>query len=76
MLAEAGSIQLEFIALARENGNQAFEAAARRAFDVLISKQPLDGIFPLLLDIKTGVWKDKSASTGALGDSFYESMFC
>jgi mannosyl-oligosaccharide alpha-1,2-mannosidase len=73
VLAEAGSIQLEFIALARESGMMEFETAARRAFDVLLSKQPADGLFPLLLDIHSGIWRDDSVSTGALGDSFYES---
>lgn len=73
MLAEAGSIQLEFIALARESGRTEYEIAARRAFDVLLSKQPEDGLFPLLLNMLSGHWRDESVSTGALGDSFYES---
>jgi hypothetical protein len=74
VLAEAGSIQLEFAVLSRETGNDVFEKVSRKAFDFLLSKQPaVNGMFPLLIDIETGNWRDEAASTGALGDSFFES---
>jgi mannosyl-oligosaccharide alpha-1,2-mannosidase len=74
VLAEAGSVQLEFAVLSAEMGNPKYGAIARKAFDVLVSKQPEHGLFPLFIDIETGQWRDQAVSTGALGDSFYEML--
>ena len=74
VLAEAGSIQLEFAALSRELGDQTHNVRARRAFDALLRKQRDDGLFPLFMNVETGEWRDQAVSTGALGDSFYEIL--
>lgn len=74
VLAEAGSIQLEFAVLSAETGNDTFRTVSRKAFDHLVAKQPADGMFPLFIGIESGEFRDQSASSGALGDSFFEML--
>ncbi|KAJ8907210.1 hypothetical protein NDN08_003691 [Rhodosorus marinus] len=77
VLAEAGTLQLEFRALAyhaRSAAVRGLRKKAEAAIDVLLSSSPLDspGLLPSMIDIRTGARAATSKTFGAGADSYYE----
>jgi len=72
ILAEVGTIQLEFLYLAYHTGKPEYAEKALKVFDVLDKLQkPYPGLYPLYLN-RDGQFSSNEISVGGLGDSFYE----
>eukprot|EP01107_Rhizomastix_libera_P002648 TRINITY_DN1458_c0_g1_i8.p1 TRINITY_DN1458_c0_g1~~TRINITY_DN1458_c0_g1_i8.p1 ORF type:complete len:577 (-),score=173.58 TRINITY_DN1458_c0_g1_i8:1337-3067(-) len=74
ILAEAGTIQLEFSYLSNLTGDPIFREKALAIFDNLESKHPADGLYPIYLNTQTGAFSGNHITLGAMGDSFYEYL--
>ena len=74
ILAEFGTIQLEFKYLAHHTGRKEFwEVAERQIRNVRGRTQPA-GLYPNFMSPKTLRWTTTKVSMGALADSFYEYL--
>ena len=70
-----GSFSLEFGALSRLTGDDAFELAATRATKALWSlRNRATNLLGNTLDVQTGRWVDRSGGVGAGCDSFFEYL--
>ena len=74
ILAEMGTIQLEFKALSHHTGDPKWDLKAQHIFDHLEKISPADGLYPLFVDMRSGGFQGDQISFGAMGDSFYEYM--
>lgn len=76
LLAEIGTIQLEFYALSQHGLDEWFAQRAEGITSLLHQlDKPLDGLYPIYINMDTGRFKDsKQISLGAMGDSFYEYL--
>ena len=74
ILSELGTLQLEFRNLAMASDNPALELKAMKAIQLMNTKEPQHGLYPIKVDIGTGTWADNIVTFGALGDSFYEYL--
>lgn len=74
ILAEFGSLQLEFDYLSNVTGNPVFAQKVQRVRDVLSEIDKPDGLYPIYLNPKTGKWGQRDYSLGAMADSFYEYL--
>jgi len=83
VLADAGTLQLEFFTLADRTKNRKWYEYAKKAMDVILSYKPVNpnsistplGLYPLFINPSTGKFtSDHSYAIGALGDSFYEYL--
>jgi mannosyl-oligosaccharide alpha-1,2-mannosidase len=83
VLADAGTLQLEFFTLADRTKNRKWYEYAKKAMDVILSYKPISpnsistplGLYPLFINPSTGKFtSDHSYAIGALGDSFYEYL--
>jgi len=74
ILAEMGTIQLEFTALSKHTGDPKWRDKAQHIFDHLERIAPADGLYPLFVDQNSGGFQGDQISFGAMGDSFYEYM--
>jgi len=73
-LAEAGTLQLEFLRLALLLGDQELAARVMVIWEKIIETKPaLPGLFPLYLDT-TGRSAGGRITLGGMGDSFYEYL--
>lgn len=72
ILAEVGTIQMEFKALSHHTGDPKWHQKAQAIFDHLERIAPADGLYPLFLDMNSGGFQGDQISFGAMGDSFYE----
>jgi mannosyl-oligosaccharide alpha-1,2-mannosidase len=83
VLADAGTLQLEFFTLADRTKNRKWYEYAKKAMDVILSYKPISpnsittplGLYPLFINPSTGKFtSEQSYAIGALGDSFYEYL--
>jgi len=80
LLAEVGTVQLEFGYLSVLTGDKKFEDAAFKVFDLLdpqqgrISKLRFKGQYPIYISPHDLSFKTTHISWGAMGDSFYEYL--
>ena len=83
VLADAGTLQLEFFTLADRTKDRKWYEYAKKTMDVILSYTPStpnsimspSGLYPLFINPNTGKFtSDKSYAVGALGDSFYEYL--
>eukprot|EP00906_Rhabdomonas_costata_P030244 RCo042731 len=74
ILAELGSVQLEFRYLSHLTQNPVYDLAVTRVMDVMERAQPTHGLFPLYFQLDTGTFLHDTVSFGAMGDSFYEYL--
>nr|XP_040145094.1 mannosyl-oligosaccharide 1,2-alpha-mannosidase IC [Ictidomys tridecemlineatus] len=74
ILAECGSLHLEFLHLTELSGNQIFAEKVRRIRRVLRDMKKPYGLYPNFLSPVTGTWEQHHVSIGGLGDSFYEYL--
>ena len=73
-VAAAGTLLIEFGVLSRLTGDSKFEAAARNAVIAIYDRRSSINLVGNTIDVTTGRWKEKHASTGAGADSFYEYL--
>uniref|UniRef100_A0ABI8APQ7 alpha-1,2-Mannosidase n=1 Tax=Felis catus TaxID=9685 RepID=A0ABI8APQ7_FELCA len=74
ILAEFGSLHLEFLHLTELSGNQVFAEKVRNIRKVLRKIDKPFGLYPNFLSPVSGNWMQHHVSVGGLGDSFYEYL--
>lgn len=74
ILAEFGSLHLEFLHLTELSGNQVFAEKVRHIRKVLRKIDKPFGLYPNFLSPVSGNWMQHHVSVGGLGDSFYEYL--
>ena len=83
VLADAGTLQLEFFTLADRTKDRKWYEYAKKTMDVILSYKPISpnsimtplGLYPLFIHPSTGKFTlERSYAVGALGDSFYEYL--
>jgi len=74
ILAELGTLQVEFRYLAHHTKNPALEAKCMKSLQLMNKRQPANGLFPIKIGIDNGNFADQTITFGALGDSFYEYL--
>jgi len=82
LLAEAGTIQMEFWYLSNRTGDSKYFEKAQHVINILdfehpsqnLPALPLPGLYPVYIDPKTLRAKTSHITWGGLGDSFYEYL--
>eukprot|EP00904_Undaria_pinnatifida_P011230 jgi/Undpi1/7237/HiC_scaffold_22.g09710.m1 len=70
VLAEIGTLQVEFRYLSEITGDPKYAQKANKVFDIMSKLHVADGLFPIFFNPSSG----KPVTFGALGDSFYEYL--
>ncbi|KAM4693558.1 mannosyl-oligosaccharide 1,2-alpha-mannosidase IA [Discoglossus pictus] len=74
ILAEFGTLHLEFIHLSEVSGNPVFAEKVMNIRKVLNRLDKPQGLYPNYLNPSSGQWGQHHVSVGGLGDSFYEYL--
>ncbi|GAB1605905.1 mannosyl-oligosaccharide 1,2-alpha-mannosidase IA-like [Argonauta hians] len=74
ILAEFGSLHLEFLYLSNITGNPIYAQKVMKIRNILQQLERPMGLYPLYLNPRTGKWGQRHFSVGAMGDSFYEYL--
>ncbi|XP_062996395.1 mannosyl-oligosaccharide 1,2-alpha-mannosidase IC [Elgaria multicarinata webbii] len=74
ILAEFGSLHLEFLHLTELSGNSVYTEKVMNIRKVLNRIEKPQGLYPNFLSPVTGNWVQHHVSIGGLGDSFYEYL--
>ncbi|KAG7276046.1 hypothetical protein CRUP_038502 [Coryphaenoides rupestris] len=74
ILAEFGTLHLEFIHLTELSGNPVYADKVMNIRKVLNKIEKPQGLYPNFLSPVTGNWVQHHVSIGGLGDSFYEYL--
>lgn len=74
ILAELGTMHLEFSYLSDITGDPVFREKVDRVRQLLADLDKPRGLYPNYINPKTGRWGQHHMSMGALGDSFYEYL--
>ncbi|XP_074832252.1 mannosyl-oligosaccharide 1,2-alpha-mannosidase IC [Carettochelys insculpta] len=74
ILAEFGTLHLEFLHLTELSGNPVFAEKVMNIRKVLNRIEKPQGLYPNFLSPVTGNWVQHHVSIGGLGDSFYEYL--
>ncbi|XP_031437328.1 mannosyl-oligosaccharide 1,2-alpha-mannosidase IA-like [Clupea harengus] len=74
ILAEYGTLHLEFMHLSKLSGNPAFAEKVMNIRKVLNRLDKPSGLYPNYLNPNSGQWGQHHVSVGGLGDSFYEYL--
>lgn len=74
ILAEYGTLHLEFMHLSKLSGNPAFAEKVMNIRKVLNRLEKPHGLYPNYLNPNSGAWGQHHVSVGGLGDSFYEYL--
>ncbi|XP_040391012.1 mannosyl-oligosaccharide 1,2-alpha-mannosidase IC [Cygnus olor] len=74
ILAEFGTLHLEFLHLTELSGNPVFAEKVMNIRKVLNRVEKPQGLYPNFLSPVTGNWVQHHVSVGGLGDSFYEYL--
>ena len=78
MLAEFGTVQMEFIALSERTGDRKWadlaENVVNRVLAVRAATGVPKGLYPIYLNPHTAKWTNQKVSFGAMGDSWYEYL--
>ncbi|XP_070589536.1 mannosyl-oligosaccharide 1,2-alpha-mannosidase IA [Erythrolamprus reginae] len=74
ILAEFGTLHLEFIHLSYLSGNPKFAEKVMNIRKVLNRLDKPEGLYPNYLNPNSGQWGQHHVSVGGLGDSFYEYL--
>ena len=74
ILAEFGSLHLEFEYLSHITGNPIYREKVKKIRDVLDRADKPEGLYPNYMNPNSGQFSGSHVSLGALGDSFYEYL--
>ncbi|XP_061669176.1 mannosyl-oligosaccharide 1,2-alpha-mannosidase IA [Syngnathoides biaculeatus] len=74
ILAEYGTLHLEFMHLSKLSGNPEFSQKVMNIRKVLNRLDKPQGLYPNYLNPNSGQWGQHHVSVGGLGDSFYEYL--
>ncbi|KAJ1674112.1 hypothetical protein EV182_003939 [Spiromyces aspiralis] len=74
-VAEAGSVQLEFMKLSEITGDPSYDKKAQKVVDILDkARKPYPGLYPTNIDTLSGKFTGGRISFGAMVDSWYEYL--
>jgi hypothetical protein len=75
ILAEIGTVQMEFTTLSRHTGDPKYEQISMKVYEH-VRNNPVQppGLYPLYADPNSGRWTSSQVALGALGDSFFEYL--
>ncbi|GAB5586151.1 hypothetical protein Unana1_01051 [Umbelopsis nana] len=77
VLAEVGTVQLEFNRLSDITGDPKYRQAGQKVidyFDTKVSGQHPKGLYPIFIDPESGNFQSGYITWGGMGDSFYEYL--
>jgi hypothetical protein len=74
ILAEYGTMQLEFKYLSHHTGERKYWDAVEKPIRLLQRTSHPHHLYPTFINPKTGRWSSNKITFGALGDSFYEYL--
>ncbi|KAL2081908.1 hypothetical protein ACEWY4_021726 [Coilia grayii] len=74
ILAEYGTLHLEFMHLSKLSGNPVYAEKVMNIRKVLKRLEKPSGLYPNYLNPNSGHWGQHHVSVGGLGDSFYEYL--
>lgn len=74
ILAEVGTLQIEFSYLSHLSNNPIYHEKALHIFETLFKNRPDYGLFPVNIEPESGEFSNSLVSLGAFGDSFYEYL--
>jgi len=75
ILAELGSLQLEFTYLSNRSSNPIYAKKVLAIYENLLRKMPEDKLFSTFINVEDGrMGTPKTVTVGALADSFYEYL--
>ncbi|KAK7158321.1 hypothetical protein R3I93_009511 [Phoxinus phoxinus] len=74
ILAEFGTLHLEFVHLSQLSGNPVFTEKVMNIRKLLNKMEKPHGLYPNFLSPVSGNWVQHHVSIGGLGDSFYEYL--
>lgn len=74
VLAEVGTLQVEWRYLARATGKPEYAAYVEHIIDVLQEHAPAGGLWPIYVSTSTGEPTSRTVTFGAMGDSYYEYL--
>ena len=78
MIAEFGTLQMEFIALSERTGDGRWRDMAEKIVEAVRdakgTKNAPDGLWPIFFDPNRGAFTNAKVSFGAMGDSWYEYL--
>jgi mannosyl-oligosaccharide alpha-1,2-mannosidase len=75
ILAEIGTVQMEFTTLSRHTGDPKYEQICMKVYEH-VRNNPVQppGLYPLYADPNSGRWTSSQVALGAMGDSFFEYL--
>ena len=68
LLAEIGTVQVEFRYLAKATGIDSFAEKANKVFDIMHKKHPSNGLYPIYINPSNGNFGNNKVTFGAMGD--------
>ncbi|MCJ1311685.1 hypothetical protein MMC25_005358 [Agyrium rufum] len=77
IIAEVGSLTLEFTRLSQLTGDPRFHSAVQTvtdAFDKAQIKTKIPGLFPVMMNARVFTFQDTAFTIGGMADSFYEYL--
>ena len=74
ILAEVGTIQLEFAALSRYTKDKQYDERVMKVLHHLDKQPKPNGLMPLYIDVNSGSFTSQHVSLGAMGDSAFEYL--
>jgi hypothetical protein len=74
LIAEFGTLQLEFRRLSQLTGDKKYDDAVTRIMNWLHERSPSDGLYPAFIHPETGAFGPDHITFGAWADSFYEYL--
>lgn len=74
ILAEVGTVQLEFAYLSHVTGDPSYRKKTFRIMDIVYEKNKGKGVLPAFIDTRSGVATSGACTLGALADSYYEYL--
>ena len=76
LIAEAGTLQIEFRTLARLSGEMDYKEKSEKVFEILDNMNPQDGLYPWKINNMQNPpsFGNDKLTFGAMSDSFYEYM--
>ena len=76
LLAEIGTVQLEYRYLAHHTGKSVYKEKTDKVYEVLrkVKNTMTDGLPPMYISTATGRFTKQDISFGAMGDSYYEYL--
>ena len=74
ILAELGTLSVEFLYLASKSGNQKFKKVMDRLYETLKKSHTMDGLLPMRMNTATGQGNGGPYSMSGGTDSYYEYL--